>query len=271
MMTFNSSRFLRADGTLDDSPASGWSDWLPTGSQVTTALRLEFDAPEPPSRPFGSDPDTVMPAPTVWDISMRQALGLVISAGLVAGLLPFFVNWISTAQSSGILPLAALARAAGASPAGPLTPVWAALQDLGGLEPALFPRWLAAFFSALGAWINLPLNWLTWWIAYGAGVLVAAKAWGAGTTLQRFYALTGYAAVPLVLTGFAPIPWLGGVASLVGTLWMFVLYVRAVAAATGLNWTRALVATLAPGALLGLLGLLAGISLVATLLRLVIA
>lgn len=267
MTTFNTSRFLRDDGTLDEDVAPAWSGWLPAWSQIAAALRLEFDAPEPPGRPFGADDSAAVPAPSVWDISMRQGLGLVVVAGLLAGILPFVVNWVSAARGGGVLPLVEAARAVEGARSGPLSPIWSALQDLGGLEPAFFPRWLAACLSALGAWLNLPLSWLSWWIAYGTAVLLAAKAWGVGTTLQRFFALTGYAAVPLVLTGLGPIPWLGGLAQLAGTLWMLVLYVRAVSAATGLDFGRAVIATLAPGALLGLLGTLTVVSMLATVLR----
>jgi hypothetical protein len=267
----NASRFLRADGTLDVPQAGHWSGWLPDWTQVLAALRLEFDPPEP-GRAFGADAATApeqaaAPEVTVWDISMRQALGLVVVAGLLAGVIPFVVNWVSSVQAGGVLPLVQLARAAEAQDLVPLAPLWSALQDLGGLQPAVFPVWLAAFLAALGGWINQPLNWLTWWIVYGAAVLLTAKIWGAPATLQQFYALTGYAAVPLVLTGLGPIPFLGPVANFVAVVWMLVVYGRAVSAVTGLSFGRTLLAVLLPGAVLGLLATLAVLSLGVTLLR----
>jgi hypothetical protein len=65
-----------------------------------------------------------------------------------------------------------------------------ALQTLAGLSPALLPGWLAALLSTVGEWINWPLRWLTWWLVYGTATLLAAKVWGATTTLQRFLAAT---------------------------------------------------------------------------------
>lgn len=267
----NASRFLRADGTLDVPKSGNGSGWLPRWAQVLAALRLEFDVPEP-GRAFGADPATPLEQGaasevTVWDTCMRQALGLVVVAGLLAGVIPFVVNWVSSAQAGGVLPLVQLARAAQAQDLVPLAPLWSALQDLGGLQPAVFPVWLAAFLAALGEWINQPLNWLTWWIAYGAAVLLTAKVWGAPTTLQRFYALTGYAAVPLVLTGLGPIPFLGPVVSFVAVVWTLTVYGRAVSAVTGLSFGRTVLAILLPGAVLGLLATLAALSLGVTLLR----
>ncbi|MEZ4580832.1 MAG: hypothetical protein R3A10_04110 [Caldilineaceae bacterium] len=53
----------------------------------------------------------------------------------------------------------------------------------------------------MAEWINWPLTWLSYWLVFGVVVLLAAKLFRASTTLQRFYAATGYAAKLLMLVG----------------------------------------------------------------------
>lgn len=250
----NTSSFLQSDGTLRPTDDRGRHGWLPTLTQLQQALRFDFSVAQPNG---------------VWAISMRQGMGLIVVTALVAGLLPFLVNWVTAARLGTALPLAELAHEFETDPgatgwAAGISDTW---QTLAGLPPAFFPGWLAAFLSSLGAWINWPLNWLAWWIAYGAGVLAVAKVWGAPTTLQRFFAMTSYAALPLLLLALGPIPCLGALARIIGVLWMLALYTAAVRAVTGLDWGRAVAAVLAPGALLALLTLLAGVAFAVSLLR----
>jgi hypothetical protein len=197
---------------------------------------------------------------------MRQGLGLVVTAALVAGLLPFVLNWITATQLSTVAPLAELARTAETRLAEaqawrPLAVLLETGQTLAGLPPSLLPGWLAGFLSALGQWLNWPLRWLTWWIVYGLGVLVVAKLLGSTATLQRFYALTSYTALPLVLLALSPIPCLGLVAQTVAALWALVVYVAAVRAVSGLSLGQALISVVVPGgvALLLLLFVLASV------------
>ncbi len=252
----NTSSFLQSDGTLRPRPEHGWHGWLPRRGQLKQALQFDFRVNQPDG---------------VWGISMRQGMGLVVVAALVAGLLPFLVNWITAARMGTALPLAlmahASARAADADPGSFRTGIATLWQTLAGLPPAYFPGWLAALLSSLGAWINWPLNWLTGWIVYGTGVLVVAKTWGVPTTLQRFFAMTSYAAMPLILTGLRPIPCLGPVAVFVAVMWMLTLYVACVRAVTGLDWLRAAVVVILPGALVALVAALTGVALFASLLR----
>ena len=100
--------------------------------------------------------------------------------------------------------------------------------------PQPLPGWLAGGLSSLGVWLSLPINWLGGWIVYGALVMAVNVALGATCTLQRFYAATGYAVVPLLLTAFAPVACLGPLASLIGVLWAIAVYVRANQDVTGL-------------------------------------
>src|SRR5690606_37332853 len=92
-----------------------------------------------------------------------------------------------------------------------------------------------------------------------------AKLLGAQTTLQRFYALTAYGSIPLVLTGLGPIPCLGAVASVLGGIWAFIVYLAAVRVVTRMSLGYALVSVILPVAVVLLLGAMVAISLIATI------
>jgi hypothetical protein len=267
----SATRFLRADG----SPEPGglrqtWSAWMPARAQMQQALQAQFDAPptDPAAWQAGLGAAT-------WATSMRQAMGLVVVTALVAGLIPVLIQWIGALRMGTVVPLAGLAIAGATLPpeAGSLIPSpWAALlsagQTIAGLEPALFPGWLAASLSAFGVWLNWPLRWLTVWIAYGLGVMAVAKLLGSTATLQRFYALTGYAALPFLLTGLTPIPCVGAIAGLIAWVWGLVVYVAAIRAATDLGLGRALVSAVLPAGLALLAGLLFAASIAASVVSL---
>jgi hypothetical protein len=222
-------------------------DWLPHSQQMSDAVQLRQNV-------YGT-------------ISMRQGLGMIVVLGLAAGFIPFLVNWFQAAQIGAALPLAQLARA-GAElqksapqfmpwfPGLPSVETVADLyQTLGGLGQP-FPGWLAAGLSALGEWINWPLRWLSLWIGYGLLVMVANKLLGATGTLQRFYAATSFATVPLLLTGLSPIPCVGAVFNILAAAWSFTVYVKANQAFTGFSLTQALLAVVLPVIVLFVLWLL---------------
>jgi hypothetical protein len=254
----NSSSFLRADGTLAPQRTAWWSAWLPTLSQVQQAIQLQFRT------------DANMPH-SVWAITMRQGLGLVVVAALLAGFLPFLVNAVTAVRLGTTVPLAQLAQQAQEQSAdgGPLSQMGEIWQRLAGMPPALLPGWMAGLLTSLGAWINWPLRWLTWWLVYGTAVLVAAKVWGTPATLQRFFALTSYAAVPMVLTGLEPVPYLGVLAQIVAVSWMSVVYGASVSAVTQLNWRRTVVAVILPAAIASMLGIIFLLATATTVLRMI--
>ena len=256
----NSSSFLRADGTLERPRSTWWSAWLPSLSQVQQAVQLRFDH----TNANGLDSSV-----NVWAITMRQGLGLVVVAALLAGLLPFLVNTVNAIRLGTALPFIELAKQAQSASGTPPSQLGESFQTLAGLAPAVLPRWLAALLSTLGAWINEPLNWLAWWLVYGTAVLLAAKVWGAPTTLQRFLGGTGYAAVPMILTGLGPIPCLGVVAQIVAGAWMLAVYASSVRVLTGLDWGRTIVSVLLPAAIASVLGFTLLLAAAATLLRMI--
>jgi len=233
-----------------------WSprSWLPLWGQIRAALTLHVDQVIAPW-------DEERAAESHWTMtSMRQGLGLVVLAALTGGLIPFVVNWIQAAQIGTALPLLSLARYAeqqrdAAVVFSPFTQAWTeAVRTMAGLPP-LLPGWLAAGLSALGAWANWPLTWLTIWLVYGAGVLVVLKWQGATNTLPHFYAATSYAFVPLVLWGLGPLPYLGILFGLAGVVWALLIYGQAVRMLTHLSNQRVIVSLIVPLLAAVLLGL----------------
>jgi hypothetical protein len=250
----NSSSFLQSDGTIAPPRNAWWSGWLPSLSQVQQAIQLNFD-----STPTAST--------NVWAITMRQGLGLVVIAAIIAGLLPFLVNTVTAISVGAPLPFVRLAEQAQSAEGATPSPLGEGLQAVAGLEPAFFPRWFAALLSTVGEWVNWPLRWLTWWLVYGAATLLAAKVWSAPTTLQRFFALTSYASVPMILSGLGPIPCLGALAQIGAVAWMLAVYGASVRAVTGLDWGRTAIAIILPAAILSLLAFIFGLAFASTVIR----
>ena len=219
--------------------------WLPTPQKMSDAVQLR--------------------ASGFTETTMRQSLGMVLVLGLLAGFIPFLVNWEQAATAGNALPLARLGAQASRFQATPLTfisPMFEpvilgeTVQLIVGL-PQPLPGWLAAFLSALGEWINWPLRWLALWIVYGALVMACNKALGATNRLQPFFAATGFAAAPLILVGLSPVPCLGRICSAVGVIWAFVVYARANEEVTNLPRSRSLAAVLLPLLIILILSLLA--------------
>lgn len=252
---------------LDECPDGGFFEvdqWLPALEQMEDALRL--------SVPFAIDGDPVRraalgPCPAT---SMRHGTGMIFVTALIAGALPFLMNWIQGARYGTVAPFidwARLLNTQGPFPAGDtaLPAVTGTIQSIAGLDPWL-PAWQAAGLSAFGQWVSWPLQWLAVWIVYGIGVLAVSHLLGARTTLQHFYAGTSYACLPFLLLALTIIPCLGGLAAIVAFVWAFIIYLRAVQFVAGFDFGRAFVSVIAPGALAGLLALLGiGASLLSAL------
>ncbi len=193
---------------------------------------------------------------------------MIVLAALAAGLLPFLWNWISAGRMGTGVPLAELQEAVSAMPMLAANRRGASVDRsiamVAGLQPAVFPGWMAAGLSSLGVWINTPLQWLLWWIVYGLAVLLIAKILGATTTLQQFYTLTSFAFLPLMLTGLGPIPCLGTLAVLAALFWALAVYVAGVRSATRLSFGMSLLCTILPGATFFLLAVVAAIATAAS-------
>lgn len=132
-----------------------------------------------------------------------------------------------------------------------------------GLPPQM-PGVFAAVLSALGIWINTPLTWLAWWIM--SALVSTTRLMGASNTLQTFFAATSFAAVPLLLTGLAPIPWIGPLLAFAGTALAFAVYYLAMQLVTRLDAGRTALCMLLPLAVGIVLPLVAlGVGLFASL------
>ncbi len=218
--------------------------WLPAWEQIRAALALHVDQV---SGPWEEEQATA----TNWTMtSMRQGMGLVVLAAWLGGALPFVVHWVQAAQMGTALPLLSLVRYAEQQSAtaalSPFTEAWTeAVRTVAGLPPSL-PSGLAAALSALGAWANWPLTWLTIWLVYGIGVFVALKVQGATNTLSHFYAATSYAFAPLILLGLRPLPYIGILLGLAGIVWALLIYGQAVRTLTQLSNQRVILSLLAP-------------------------
>lgn len=233
-----------------------WSprSWRPAWLQIRAALALHV---EKVIDPWPADEAAVSSLTTT---SMRQGLGLIVMAALLGGFIPFVVNWVQAAQLGTALPLALWARYAeqqsNVTALAPFAQAWTeTARTVAGLAPNTAP-WLAAGVSALGAWMNWPLQWLTVWLVYGLGVLTTLKAQGATTTLPHFYAATSYAFVPLVLLGLQPIPYVGILFGLAGLVWALLIYSEAVRTLAQLSTQRVVISLLAPLAVAALVSLI---------------
>lgn len=242
-----------------------WRSWLPAWVQVRSALQLQVAQVINPWQDNGDE------TAHLDATSMRQGLGLVVVAALVAGALPFVSNWIEAARIGTALPLALWARyavqqsnsIAALSPTAltPLMQTWTeAVRTIAGLDPVT-PGWLAAGLSALGAWVNWPLNWLTIWLVYGLGVLIATKLQGSTATLPHFYAATSYAFAPLVLFGLQPLPYIGALFGLAGLVWAMIIYAQSVHTLSHLPYRKVVLSLLAPVGIALLLSLITSITL----------
>ncbi len=222
--------------------------WLPQVNQMWNAARLNLaDALDPFERGGVS-------------VSMRQGIGMIVVLGLVAGVVPLVANlWLGIRMGAAV-PFAAAATA--------LSDLAAAYTDnpaanqiansagmMAGIEPRL-PGFLAALLSALGMWLNWPLGWLSNWLIYGAVVTGLARLLGANNRLQIHFAATSFAAVPLLLTGLGPVPFVGPLAVISAFVWAAILYYKAVRLVTGLDPMRTLLSMFVPVAVVAAIPLL---------------
>jgi hypothetical protein len=252
--TYSDKTYIVQPGQLDREDWTRWSNWMPTIDQLGAAARLNVaDAVDPWERGFVT-------------VTMRQGIGLIVLMGLLAGIIPLLANlWQSIAMGTAV-PLAQAANSVAPltsayPPDSPIYILSSTVQTIAGL-PSRMPGFLAGFLSSLGVWINTPLSWLTTWIVYGIFVSGLARLMSAANTLQAFFAATAFAAVPLVLTGFAPIPWIGPILAIAGVVLAFAVYYGAVRYTTRLDGGRTFLAMLLPlaiGLVLPLLALLVGL------------
>jgi hypothetical protein len=252
--TYSDKTYVVQPGHLNREDWTRWSNWIPTIDQMGAAARLNVaDAVDPWER------GTVT-------VTMRQGIGMIVLLALVAGIIPLIANlWAGLSMQTAV-PLAQAANnvtpLTTAYPANSaITIIGTTVQTIAGLPPRM-PGVLAGLLSALGVWINTPLNWLTFWIVYGLFVFGLARLMGASNTLEAFYAATAFVAVPLLLTGLAPIPVIGPLLAIAALVLAFTVYFKAVRYVTKLDGGRTFLCMLLPlavGVVIPLMALLAGV------------
>jgi hypothetical protein len=138
------------------------------------------------------------------------------------------------------------------------------VTDLSQIESPL-PRGISGLFQATGTYLSRVLAAFGGWFFYGALVLIAANLLGGSAKLPDFLGTIALYIVPGLLAVLRPIPCLGGLLALIGTIWSIVVYIKAVSVATDLSAGRSILAALAPFIVLFLLGVLLSVMAVAWL------
>jgi len=132
------------------------------------------------------------------------------------------------------------------------------VTELSQVEAPL-PRGVSGLFQAIGAYLTRVLAALGGWLFYGALVLVAANLLGGTAKLPNFLGMISLYAIPGLLSLLQPIPCVGGLLALAGTIWSIVVYVKAVSFSAKLDTGRSILAVFAPFIILLLLGVLVAI------------
>ncbi len=119
------------------------------------------------------------------------------------------------------------------------------VRDLANVQAPL-PVGITGFFSALGGWLSRALAAIGGWLFYGALVLIAANLLGGSAKLADFLGTVALYVVPGLLLLLQPIPCVGWLLALAGTIWSIVIYVKATAVATDLDGGKAFLAVILP-------------------------
>jgi hypothetical protein len=118
---------------------------------------------------------------------------------------------------------------------------------------APLPRGLVGFFHAFGGWLTRALAAIAGWLFYGTLVLLFANLLGGSAKLPVFLGTVAVYIVPGLLAVLSPVPCLGPLLVLIGTIWSIVVYVKATSVTAGLDAGRAVLAVFAPFLVLVLL------------------
>jgi hypothetical protein len=119
------------------------------------------------------------------------------------------------------------------------------VRDLANVQAPL-PRGITGFLNALGAWLSRALAAIGGWLFYGALVLIAANLLGGSAKLADFLGTVALYVIPGLLLLLRPVPCVGWLLALAGTIWSIVVYVKATSVATGLDGGKAFLAVILP-------------------------
>jgi len=129
------------------------------------------------------------------------------------------------------------------------------VRDLSEIRAPL-PRGITGFFGATGAYLTRVLAALGGWMFYGVLVLLAVNLLGGSARLPDFLGMVALYAIPGLLAVLKPVPCLGTLLALIGTIWAIVVYIKAVSVASDLDAGRSILAVLAPFIVIWLLSFL---------------
>ncbi|MFQ6087560.1 MAG: YIP1 family protein [Candidatus Methanofastidiosia archaeon] len=130
---------------------------------------------------------------------------------------------------------------------------------------ALETQPLKSIFGFIGGVVSEPFGFLSFWIFYGALVLLSSKLFKGNAKAERFFGATSLWCAPHVLKIALIIPILDGVASSLAWLWGLIIYVNAVRISQGFEWVKAILAFIIPVVLLVGLGFVALLFLIIAL------
>jgi hypothetical protein len=137
------------------------------------------------------------------------------------------------------------------------------VTDIANIQTPL-PRGITGFFQALGGWLSRALSGSVWsvsfWLFYGALVLIVVNLLGGSAKLPDFLGMTSLYVMPSLLVLLGQIPCVGCVFSLAGLIWSLVISIKAVSVASDLDVGQSILAVFAPAIVIALLILLATIA-----------
>jgi len=119
------------------------------------------------------------------------------------------------------------------------------VRDLANVKTPL-PIGITGFFNALGSWLSRALAAISGWLFYGALVLIAANLLGGSAKLADFLGTVALYVLPGLLLLLKPVPCVGWLLALAGTIWSVVIYVKATSVATDLDAGKAFLAVILP-------------------------
>lgn len=132
------------------------------------------------------------------------------------------------------------------------------IRDLSEVGAPL-PKGVVGFFNAFGGWLSRAAAAIGGWLFYGTLVLLFVNTLGGTARLPEFLGTVALYVIPGLLLLLQPIPCVGWLLALVGTIWSVVVYIKATAVASDLDGGRAILAVFAPFFALVLLGIILGI------------
>jgi hypothetical protein len=119
------------------------------------------------------------------------------------------------------------------------------VRDLANVKTPL-PIGITGFLNALGSWLSRALAAISGWLFYGALVLIAANLLGGSAKLADFLGTVALYVLPGLLLLLQPVPCVGWLLALAGTIWSIVIYVKATSVATDLDAGKAFLAVILP-------------------------